>query len=179
MSSFDPRLTVERIIGEALRDGSPRSAAARRDQVVTLLERVGLDATVLTRRRGQLSGGQRQRIAIARALAPEPGVLVCDEPVSALDVSIQAQILDLFEALRRDLGVALLFISHDLGVIDQVCDEVVVMKDGAVVESGAVDDVLLTPRHHYTRQLLDAVLPAHPLHGADRRSVLKHSNSEG
>ncbi|GAA4885885.1 dipeptide ABC transporter ATP-binding protein [Pseudonocardia benzenivorans] len=157
LSSFDPRFTVERIIGEGLGQPSRRGAAAHRSRVVELLHRVGLDATILDRRGPQLSGGQRQRVAIARALGPEPEILVCDEPVSALDVSIQAQILDLFDTLRRDLGVALLFISHDLGVINRMCERVLVMKDGAIVEEGPVGDVLHTPRHAYTRELLAAV----------------------
>ncbi|MEZ0073282.1 dipeptide ABC transporter ATP-binding protein [Planotetraspora sp. GP83] len=155
LSSFDPRFTVERVIGEAL----PRDAARRggRDRVVELLGEVGLDASLLGRRPGQLSGGQRQRVAIARALAPNPEVIVCDEPVSALDVTVQAQILALLARLRREVGVSLLFISHDLGVVRQVCDRVAVMKDGAVVEIGEIDTVFRSPRAAYTRALLAAV----------------------
>ncbi|GAA1838435.1 ABC transporter ATP-binding protein [Pseudonocardia ailaonensis] len=160
LSSFDPRFSVERIVGEALGRPGPRGAAANRSRIVELLHRVGLDASLLDRRGTQLSGGQRQRVAIARALGPDPDVLVCDEPVSALDVSVQAQILDLFDTLRRDLGTALLFISHDLGVIHRMCERVLVMKDGAIVEEGPVGAVLSTPRHPYTRELLAAVSPA-------------------
>ncbi|MCT9935296.1 ABC transporter ATP-binding protein [Planotetraspora sp. A-T 1434] len=159
LSSFDPRFTVERVIAEAL-PGRSRGDAARRggrDRVVELLGEVGLDAGLLGRRPGQLSGGQRQRVAIARALAPNPEVIVCDEPVSALDVTVQAQILALLARLRREVGVSLLFISHDLGVVRQVCDRVAVMKDGAVVEIGEIDTVFRSPRAAYTRALLAAV----------------------
>jgi peptide/nickel transport system ATP-binding protein len=157
LDAFDPRYTVERIIGEALGAPGRRAAARRRDRVVELLDLVGLDAGVLGRRAGQLSGGQRQRIAIARALAGEPELLVCDEPVSALDVSIQAQILDVFADISDRLGVAMLFISHDLGVIYHTCDRVLVLRDGELVEAGDVEQVLRAPTQDYTRALLAAV----------------------
>ncbi|MBB5868227.1 peptide/nickel transport system ATP-binding protein [Allocatelliglobosispora scoriae] len=156
LSSFDPRYTVERIIGEAL-GVIGLNGSARRDRTVELLELVSLDADYLKRRPLELSGGQRQRIAIARALAPEPEVIVCDEPVSALDVSVQAQILDLLADLQERLGVAYLFISHDLGVIHHVSDRVLVMKDGEVVEAGDVRQIFDAPAHDYTRALLGAV----------------------
>jgi peptide/nickel transport system ATP-binding protein len=157
LSSFDPRFTVERIVGEALGRPGKRGAAANRERIVELLAQVGLDETFLGRRGPTMSGGQRQRVAIARALAPRPEVIVCDEPVSALDVSVQAQILDLFAKLQTDLGVALLFISHDLGVIHQICDRVLVMKDGSVVEEGDVHSLFSAPRHPYTQVLLAAL----------------------
>ncbi|MGW5266877.1 dipeptide ABC transporter ATP-binding protein [Microbispora sp. NPDC004025] len=155
LSSFDPRFTVERIVGEAVPGRMPRRL--RRERVAGLLGEVGLDDALVDRHPSRLSGGQRQRVAIARALAPRPEVIVCDEPVSALDVTVQAQILALLARLRREAGVALLFISHDLGVVRQVCDRVAVMKDGALVEVGDTRDVFRTPRAAYTAELLAAV----------------------
>ncbi|MFE2104971.1 dipeptide ABC transporter ATP-binding protein [Kitasatospora sp. NPDC059463] len=156
LSSFDPRYPVARIIAEPLAaTGVPR--AARAGRVAELMAQVGLDPDLLHRRPRALSGGQRQRVAIARALAPRPRIIVLDEPVAALDVSVQAQVLDLLAELRAELGVAYVFISHDLGVVRHLADEVLVMKDGGVVESGDVTEVLTAPRHPYTRQLLDAV----------------------
>jgi len=161
LASFDPRYSVLRVLSEALAQaGVPRPL--RRTEAVALLERVHLPASVLDRRPLELSGGQRQRIAIARALAMKPRVLVCDEPVSALDVTVQARILALLAELKAELNLACLFISHDLGVIEQVSDQVLVMQGGRVVEQGAAAQVLGQPRHPYTRGLLDAVptLPA-------------------
>jgi peptide/nickel transport system ATP-binding protein len=157
LGSFDPRHTVGTILGEALAVAGVRRVSDRRTRSAELLEQVGLEASVLRRRPREMSGGQRQRVAIARALASGPELLVCDEPVSALDVSIQAQILDLLVDLRRRLGLAMLFISHDLGVVRQVSDRVAVMKDGRIVESAEVDAVFSEPQHPYTRELLAAV----------------------
>lgn len=156
LSSFDPRYTVQRVLFEAL-SVAGHSAATWNERATGLLKLVRLDASALERRPIELSGGQRQRVAIARALAADPEILVCDEPVSALDVSVQAQILDLLDDLKRRLGLACLFISHDLGVINQVSDQVLVMKDGVVVEAGPARRVLDHPRHPYTLALLDAV----------------------
>ena len=157
LSSFDPRWSVEQVMLDALGAGNGKRAA-RKERVTELLEMVGLEAEHMQRRPLQLSGGQRQRVAIARALAPQPRVIVCDEPVSALDVSIQAQVLDLLADLQKELGVSYLFISHDLGVIHHISDRVLVMNDGKVVEFGDADDVLLRPHHPYTQKLV-ASLP--------------------
>ncbi|MEB0287552.1 ABC transporter ATP-binding protein, partial [Cryobacterium sp. 10S3] len=151
LASFDPRLTV----GAVLRD-----AAGSADRSVELLDRVGLGAAVLGRRPLELSGGQRQRVGIARALAKRPQVLICDEPVSALDMTVQAQVLDLLDELQRDLGLSLVFISHDLGVVQHVSDRIVVIENGSVVETGPTEQVFAAPAHPYTRRLLDAV-PRH------------------
>jgi len=150
LSSFDPRLTVGRIVADALTHGRSARAGA---EVTDLLERVGLDATVAARRPRHLSGGQQQRVAIARAIAAKPDVVVCDEPVSSLDVSVQAQVLDLLDDLQRDLGLSYLFITHDLGVVRHISDDVLVMHRGRVVESGATEAVFAAPREAYTRSL--------------------------
>ncbi|MDX6741088.1 ABC transporter ATP-binding protein [Actinocorallia sp. A-T 12471] len=156
LGSFDPRHDSGALLGEALGlAGVPRSA--RRARAADLLDRVGLPSSVARRRPAELSGGQRQRVAIARALASEPELIVCDEPVSALDVSVQAQILDLLTALRADLSLSLLFISHDLGVIAHISDRVAVMKDAEIVETEETVRLLSSPAHPYSRDLFAAV----------------------
>lgn len=159
LSSFDPRWPVGRILTDALSTGNrpPSAKAEARARAIRLLEQVGLDERHLAAAPLRLSGGQRQRVAIARALAPEPEVIVCDEPVSAVDVSIQAQVLDLLTDLQDEPGVSYLFISHDLGVIHHVSDRILVMKDGRVVESGTADEVFQRPQDQYTRRLLTAL----------------------
>lgn len=156
LSSFDPRYTVEKIVGESL-DSVHIYGDERRRRVVEVLDAVRLGSQFLKRYPRELSGGQRQRVAIARAFAPRPKLLVADEPVSALDVSVQAQVLDLLAELQAASGTSLLFISHDLGVVHHLTDHVLVMKDGRIVESGAVERVFSQPQHSYTRALLDAV----------------------
>lgn len=153
-SSLNPRLRVARIVGEAARFHGLTDAAGEDDYVCAQLARAGLDPTLRHRYPHQFSGGQRQRIGIARALAVQPAMLVCDEAVAALDVSIQAQILNLFMELREQLGLAYLFISHDLGVIEHLCDRVVVMYLGRVIESAPVAELFARPNHPYTRALL-------------------------
>ncbi|AIX99982.1 hypothetical protein ART_0384 [Arthrobacter sp. PAMC 25486] len=163
LSSFDPRLSAGSLLADALSRGATRKPRAYVEQIKDLLAMVGLESGVAERSPATLSGGQRQRLAIARALAPNPRVLICDEPVSALDVSIQAQILDLLDELQQRLGLGYLFISHDLSVIRHMSDEVLVMRAGAVVESGPTEQVFTHPQHDYTRSLL-AAAPA-PLRG--------------
>jgi peptide/nickel transport system ATP-binding protein len=155
LSSFDPRWNVERILLDAV--PADVRGAARRDRVRELLGLVGLSQDVLGRFPLRLSGGQRQRVAIARALAPRPAVIVLDEAVSALDVTIQAQILDLLVDLQTATGVSYLFISHDLGVISHLSDRVLVMKDGVVVEHGTPDAIFERPQHPYTRELIASI----------------------
>ena len=157
LSSFDPRFSVARVITDALHAGSVGTASDRQDRAAQLLDQVGLPLELINRRPLTLSGGQRQRVAIARALALRPRVLLLDEPVSALDVSIQAQVLDLLADLQEQLGLSYLFISHDLGVIQHVSDDVLVLKDGRVVESGSASSLFKDPANEYTRALLAAV----------------------
>ncbi len=156
LSSFDPRWSVGQILADAL-DVAGVTAPQQTARIQQLLEQVRLPTELATRRPLQLSGGQRQRVAIARAIASNPKVIICDEPVSALDVSVQAQVLDLLADLQASLGLAYLFISHDLGVIRHVSDEVLVMRHGKVVESAPVETLFEHPQHDYTRRLLGAV----------------------
>lgn len=156
--SLNPRMTVGRIIGEALEiHFSELSANERTERVASLLKRVGLKPEMMNRYPHEFSGGQRQRIGIARALAVKPEFLICDEPVSALDVSVQAQIVNLLQDLQEELGLALLFIAHDLAVVEHISDSVLVLNRGRIVESGSAREVLKNPQDPYTRELLAAV----------------------
>jgi len=154
-ASLNPRMTVAEILGEAL-DTHKLAQNRRAERIGELLERVGLNADHSRRYPHEFSGGQRQRIGIARALAVEPDFIVADEPVSALDVSVQAQVLNLLQDLQRDLGLTMLFVAHDLAVVDYLCDDVVVMYLGRVMERGPTSEVYARPRHPYTRALLSA-----------------------
>ncbi|MEO9338333.1 ABC transporter ATP-binding protein [Mesorhizobium sp. SB112] len=161
-ASLNPRMTVAEILSEPFHIHHKGWESSILDEVCALLERVGLPESVLKRYPHQFSGGQRQRICIARALMLKPSVIIADEPVSALDVAIQGQILDLLADLQRDFNVAMLFISHDMAVVEKVSDRVAVMYRGSIVETGPTNKVLANPQHSYTRRLLEAVPAAHP-----------------
>ncbi len=156
-ASLNPRMRILDIVGEAAVVHGMAKASERESYVAEVLRRVGMDASLMRRFPHQFSGGQRSRIGIARALAVKPRFLVCDEAVAALDVSIQAQVLNLFIRLREELGLTYLFISHDLGVIRHVADRVVVMYLGRVVESAATADLYERPNHPYTEALIAEV----------------------
>jgi peptide/nickel transport system ATP-binding protein len=155
-SSLDPRMHVGAIVAEGLRLDPALDAAEKRKRVATVLADVGLDGYE-RRLVHELSGGQRQRVAIARALVMRPDILIADEPVSALDVTVQAQVLDILVSLQRTYGFGCLLISHDLGVVEQIADRVHVMLKGRFVESGSRDAIFDRPQHPYTRLLLHAV----------------------
>lgn len=155
--SLNPRMTVRQTLAEVLRVHGMRPAPEIPARVTELLDRVGLPSTVLDAYPREISGGQCQRVSIARCLALEPALVLADEPVSALDVSVQARILNLLRSLQKDLGLALILISHDLAVVRNICDRIAVMSAGEFVETGTAAEVLDTPRHPYTRELLAAV----------------------
>jgi ABC-type oligopeptide transport system ATPase subunit len=142
---------LARYLGRALRN------AAMQEEIAELMDKVGLDVALLGRFPHELSGGQRQRVGIARALAMEPELLVADEPVSSLDVSMQGQIVNLLQDLNRRLGLTIVLISHDLAIVARICAQIAVMKEGKIVETGLTSRVLASPTHLYTRTLLDAV----------------------
>jgi oligopeptide/dipeptide ABC transporter ATP-binding protein len=172
VASLNPRMTVRDTIAEPLLElkVSDRAGAARR--VRELLELVGLSAAVAGRSPAQLSGGQAQRVAIARAIAVQPSLLVADEAVSSLDVSVAAQILNLLDDLRTEMGISYLFISHDLAVVEHVSDRVAVMYLGKVVELGRAQDIFASPQHPYTVALLSATPPPDPARAARRERII-------
>ena len=172
-SSLDPRMTVEDIIGEPLDVHKLyTSKAERRDKILNLMELVGLNAEHATRYAHEFSGGQRQRIGIARALAVDPKFIVCDEPVSALDVSIQAQVVNMFEDLQEKLGVAYLFIAHDLLIVRHISDRIAVMYLGKIVEIADADELSDHPQHPYTTSLLSAVPIPDPKITRQRKRII-------
>jgi len=168
-ASLNPRMTVGRIVAEPLQTHGIGTRRSRRASVARLLELVGFDPAYTNRYPHEFSGGQRQRIGIARALALNPKLIVCDEPVSALDVSIQAQILNLLKDLQHDLGLTYLFIAHDLAVVRGMSDTIAVMHEGRIVEQGPAEDVYTNPQSDYTRALLAAV----PVPDPDRMRARK------
>ncbi|MFF3657540.1 dipeptide ABC transporter ATP-binding protein [Streptomyces olivochromogenes] len=171
VSSLNPRRSVGESIADPLRAQGERDEGRIRGRVRELLERVGLEAAHYDRYPHEFSGGQRQRVGIARALAADPRVIVCDEPVSALDVTTQAQVIALLAELQRELGLALVFVAHDLAVVRQVSDRVAVMRRGRIVEYGPADEVYESPRDPYTKQLLAAVPALDPEVAAQRRTA--------
>ncbi|MBJ8341333.1 ABC transporter ATP-binding protein [Antrihabitans sp. YC3-6] len=170
--SLDPHLTAVDIVGEPLRLQGVRAKNARAKKSAELMDRVGLPSTALHRRPAEFSGGQRQRIGIARALASGPEILVCDEATSALDVSVQAQVLDLLREIQKDTGLTYVFISHNLGVVREISETVVVMSKGRVVESGSTAEVLAHPREPYTQAPRAAALDPTAMVGIKPRHVL-------
>ncbi|MFF4246329.1 ABC transporter ATP-binding protein [Streptomyces sp. NPDC001822] len=171
VASLNPRRSIGESVADPLRAAGETDERLIRNRVGELLERVGLDAGRYERYPHEFSGGQRQRVGIARALAADPKLIVCDEPVSALDVTTQAQVIALLAELQRELGIGLVFIAHDLAVVRQVSDRVAVMRQGRIVEQGAVDEVYGSPRDPYTRQLLAAVPALDPGVAALRRAA--------
>lgn len=171
--SLDPHLTAQQIVAEPMQVRGERSATVRRKRAAELLDRVGLPPSALQRKPHEFSGGQRQRIGIARALASEPDLLVLDEATSALDVSVQAQVLAILAELRQDTGLTYLFISHNLGVVRAISEEVLVLRAGSVVERGETEQVLASPTDPYTRRLRRSALEPSRMVGRKPREVVR------
>jgi ABC-type glutathione transport system ATPase component len=169
--SLDPRQTVERIVTEPLQAQGETSRAAQREQAGQVLAQVGLRANDLSKYPHEFSGGQRQRIAIARALITRPRLIVADEPVSALDVSVQAQVLNLMQDLQQEFGITYMLISHDLAVVNHLCDEVVVLYQGRIVERGSPAELFRNAQHPYTQSLVGAVPQVQPGRARARRAA--------
>jgi peptide/nickel transport system ATP-binding protein len=175
-SSLDPRLPIGISIGEPMLVHFRASAAERRERAAELIDRVGLDKRIFDRLPGELSGGQLQRVSIARALSIHPKLIVCDEPVAALDVSMRAQVINLMMDLQREFGLTYLFISHDLSLVEAIADSVGVMFDGAIIETGSVEKIFDAPQEQYTKELIAAIptgisrlLHSDGAHGTDLR----------
>ena len=171
-SSLDPRQSILEVVGEPLRIHTSMNSSERRRRVIELLRQVGIGPHVLSRQPHEFSGGQRQRVAIARALALEPGLLVCDEPVSALDVSTQSQVINLLSDLQDRLGLAYLFIAHDLSVVRHLSDRIAVMYLGQIIEEGDANEVYVRPTHPYTAALLSAIPVPDPHHQRSRPRIV-------
>ena len=169
-ASLDPRMTVGDIVGEAI-DIHKLAAnkKERHDRIISMLEKVGLNSEHANRYPHEFSGGQRQRVGIARALAVNPQFIVCDEPISALDVSIQAQVVNMFEELQEQMGLTYLFIAHDLAMVEYLCDRVGVMYHGKMVELGTTREVFSNPQHEYTKTLLSAIPIPDPVQERQRK----------
>jgi oligopeptide/dipeptide ABC transporter ATP-binding protein len=171
-ASLNPRMTIGSIVGEPLTIHNIAKGKKRDEEVASILQRVGLRPEHMRRYPHEFSGGQRQRIGIARALALNPKVIIADEPVSALDVSIQAQVINLLQDLQKDFGIAYLVISHDLSVVQHICDRIAVMYLGEIVEIAEADELIMSPRHPYTEALLSAVPVPDPAAGGQKERII-------
>ncbi|MFN7857766.1 MAG: ATP-binding cassette domain-containing protein [Acidovorax sp.] len=176
--SLDPRQRVERIVTEPLQAQGTTNRAAQREQAAAVLSQVGLRTSDLDKYPHEFSGGQRQRIAIARALITRPRLIVADEPVSALDVSVQAQVLNLMQDLQQQFGITYLLISHDLAVVNHLCDDVVVLHQGRIVERGSPAELFSHAQHPYTRSLVAAVPQVQPGRARARRAAAAGLNAQ-
>ena len=163
-TSLDPRMLIKDSVAEPLIVHTDDSRATRHEKALEMVRRVGLDAAHMERFPYEMSGGQLQRVAIARALITNPSFIVCDEPVAALDVSTQAQVINLLNDLQQELGISYLFISHDLRLVRLIADEVAVMRNGQLLETGSAEEVFVDPKHEYTRELLAAIPGRSPRH---------------